>query len=427
MSQLCDKNMVRADDARSPARALLNGIAGAPSGRALITDGDDRAALAAARSLVAAGWEVHVTAPARRSLAGVARGVRGWRVASDALIAPHEYTAEISRLAGAVGAQVVLPISDPSVDAILEHRDALPAHATVPFPSLSAHRAASDKERVMALACSAGFAVPDTHTITSPADGEGLLDERLFPAVIKPHRSVIQAPSGRAKLGVTFVDDVESCRRVLRTLPLGAFPVLLQRRVRGPGEGLFVLRWDGRLVAVFAHRRLRERPPAGGVSVYRESIAPGFRFLRAGLRLLEALEWNGLAMIECKRDLATGRHVIMEVNGRFWGSLQLAIDAGVDFPLYLARCALGQVVPTIGKYRVGIRSRWFWGDVDHLYLRLRRSAAELHLDSGAPSRRATVADFFRFAPGRDRWEVWRWFDPAPFLLETARRLTLTSR
>ena len=132
-------------------------------------------------------------------------------------------------------------------------------------------------------------------------------------------------------------------------------------------------------------------------------------------------------MIECKRDPATGRHVIMEVNGRLWGSLQLAIDAGVDFPLLLARCALGLVVPPVHKYRVGIRSRWFWGDVDHLYARLRRSAAELHLENGAPSRVAVIADFLRIRPGRDHCEVWRWLDPAPFLLETGRRLTLASR
>ena len=395
--------------------------------RVLITDGDDRAALAAARSLVAGGWEVYVTAPSRLSLAGVARRVRSWALTSDALIAPHEYAAEVGRLAGTLDVQVVLPISDPSVDAILDHRDVLPAHAIVPFPSLAAHLAASDKGRVMEIARAAGFAVPDTRVIASPAAGEHPMDDGLFPAVIKPHRSVIRAPEGRRKLGVSFVNDVASCRRVLRTLPPGAFPVLLQQRVRGPGEGLFVLRWGGRVVAVFAHRRLREKPPAGGVSVYRESITPGLRFLRAGLRLLDALEWNGLAMIECKRDPATGRHVIMEVNGRLWGSLQLAIDAGVDFPLLLARCALGLVVPPVHKYRVGIRSRWFWGDVDHLYARLRRSAADLHLGNAAPSRLAVVVDFLRFRPGRDRCEVWSWLDPAPFLLETGRRLTLASR
>jgi predicted ATP-grasp superfamily ATP-dependent carboligase len=167
---------------------------------------------------------------------------------------------------------------------------------------------------------------------------------------------------------------------------------------------------------MFAHRRLREKPPAGGVSVYRESIPLDPALVGPGLRLLEALDWQGVAMIECKREQATGRQVVMEVNGRFWGSLQLAIDAGVDFPALLVRCAAGETVPESRNYRVGVRSRWFWGDVDHVYLRLREG-------SGL---RALV-DFLRVSPGRDRSEVWRWRDPAPFVVETLQWLGVTPR
>src|SRR5882724_4720480 len=42
--------------------------------RVLITDGDDRVALAVARSLVEAGYEVHTTAAHYLSLTGVSRG-----------------------------------------------------------------------------------------------------------------------------------------------------------------------------------------------------------------------------------------------------------------------------------------------------------------------------------------------------------------
>jgi predicted ATP-grasp superfamily ATP-dependent carboligase len=203
---------------------------------------------------------------------------------------------------------------------------------------------------------------------------------------------------------------------VLAALPDGAFPVLLQQRVHGPGEGLFGLRWNGRMVATFAHRRLREKPVEGGVSVYRESIAPPAELVAAGTKLLAQLGWQGVAMIECKRDLATGRYVFMEVNGRLWGSLQLAIDAGVDFPALLVGCALGSPVVPAASYRIGVRSRWFWGDVDHLYLRLRDGNAA----GEGSGRLAAVRDFFRVRPGRDREEIWRWRDPGPFLLESLR-------
>jgi predicted ATP-grasp superfamily ATP-dependent carboligase len=395
--------------------------------RVLITDGDERAALAAARSLRSAGAEVHVIAPSRVSLAGVAAGVRGWSVRADPQTAPDDYAAAVAQLAGLLGIRLLVPITDASVEAILAHRDALPAGVVVPFPPAASFHAASDKLRVLALARAAGFGAPETRVLAAPSEAATADLQSVLPGVVKPHRSLVAADGVRRTLGVAFVGDLGACRRALAALPPAAYPVLVQRRVRGPGEGLFLLRWNGKLVAVFAHRRLREKPPAGGVSVYRESIAPGFRLLRAGVRLLEALDWNGVAMIECKRDVETGRHVIMEVNARLWGSLQLAIDAGVDFPVLLARCALGLTPPPRTKYRLGVRSRWLWGDVDHLLLRLRRSAAELQLDAAAPSRLAAVRAFFTFVPGRDRCEVWRWRDPVPFLLETARRLHLAPR
>jgi predicted ATP-grasp superfamily ATP-dependent carboligase len=315
-------------------------------------------------------------------------------------------------------------MTDVSVEAALEYRHLLPPDVVLPLPDLPTYRRASDKLQVLELARAAGFFVPETVTVHC-GEQRGVWPDELFPAVVKPHRSVVTVDGKRRSLGVTFVRDSAECRRALALLPPAAFPVLLQRRVAGVGEGLFVLRWEGRTVARFAHRRLREKPPAGGVSVYRESIAPDPRLVSAGERLLDALDWKGVAMIECKRDPDTGRHMIMEINGRFWGSVQLAIDAGIDFPVLLVRCALGQVPgESTDGYRVGVRSRWFWGDVDHLYLRLTRSLAQLQVADNYGSRLDAVLRFLAVHPGRDRCEVWRWRDPAPFLLETSQRLGL---
>ncbi len=392
--------------------------------RILLTDGNERATLAAARSLVRAGHAVWVTAPTRLSLAGASRGVRSCRLATDPLKAPAAYAAEVGEIARREGVGLLLPMTDPSVEALLEHRSALPADVVLPFPALSTYRAASDKARMLDLARASGFGVPETRLITSAgAPGgvdEALSDPAFFPAVVKPHRSVVSVNGTRRKTAVTPVADPAAARRALAALPPSAFPVLLQRQVEGVGEGFFALRWGGRIVAMFAHRRLREKPLTGGVSVYRESIALDEALAGPGLRLLDALDWQGVAMVECKREEATGRQIIMEVNGRFWGSLQLAIDAGVDFPSLLVRCVAGETVPECRDYRVGIRSRWFWGDVDHLYLRLR--------DARAGSRLSALLAFLRLRPGRDRSEIWRWSDPAPFVVETLQWLrSLMSR
>jgi predicted ATP-grasp superfamily ATP-dependent carboligase len=375
--------------------------------RVLITDGNERVALAAARSLVRAGHTVCVTAATSLSLAGVSRGVRGQLLAADPFTQPASYAAELGNVMRQQGTTVVLPMTDASLEAVLEHRHMLPDEVLLPFPDLETYRAGSDKARILTLAQGCGFGVPETRMVATPGDYDVDMPADFFPAVVKPHRSVVMEGGVRRKLVVTHVSNAVACRRALAALPTAAFPVLLQRRVSGVGEGFFALRWGGRTVSMFAHRRLREKPPAGGVSVYRESIALDDGLMGPGLRLLEALGWQGVAMIECKREEATGRQVIMEVNGRFWGSLQLAIDAGVDFPALLLRCAAGETVPASNGYRVGIRSRWFWGDMDNLYLRLRDGA-----------RLRALVDFLRVHPTRDRSEVWRWRDPAPFVVET---------
>jgi predicted ATP-grasp superfamily ATP-dependent carboligase len=154
------------------------------------------------------------------------------------------------------------------------------------------------------------------------------------------------------------------------------------------------------------------------VSVYRESIEPDPVLRERALALLDAFAWQGVAMVEFKVEGATGTPYLMEVNGRFWGSLQLAIDAGVDFPALLIEAAADRPAPPLGEFRAGVRSRWWWGDVDHLIARMRRSRAALDLPGDAPGRWTAIRDFLHVRPGIDRNEVLRWNDPAPFLRES---------
>jgi predicted ATP-grasp superfamily ATP-dependent carboligase len=381
--------------------------------RILLPDGDERSSLAAARSLLAAGHQVLVAASDRWDLAATARGVEPVPLPCRATEDPDRFSAEVVALAHRRGIELLLPVTDPSVEALLPRAAELPRSTSLPFPAYPAWRAATDKEGILPLAEAAGLGIPETRRIAAPDDREVPADPALFPAVLKPHRSVVLAPgTNGGPHRVVSVADRAACLRALAQQPASAFPLLFQRQVTGPGEGLFLLRWEGRVVAAFAHRRLREKPPWGGVSVYRESIPLPGALLTAGTALLDRLDWQGVAMIECKYDIERRRHVLMEINGRLWGSLQLAIDAGVDFPKLLAACAAGSPPPAVTEYRPGVRSRWFWGDVDHLYLRLRHG----------PDRFGALRAFLRHRPGRDHEEIWRWRDPLPFITESLRRV-----
>lgn len=393
--------------------------------RVLVCDGDTRTALATVRSLVAAGHYVWAAA-AGRSLASVSRGVRAVRIATDPLAAPEQFAREVGAACERLRIEVLLPVTDASAECLLRFAALLPARVSLPFPSLDTFLLGTDKAAMQRLAANAGFAVPNAIALAAPADLDAAVAQLSLPAIVKPHRSVVSDATGSAtRLDVQFVQDALALQTAVRALPATAYPVMLQERIVGDGEGCFALRWRGEMVACFAHRRLREKPPAGGVSVFRESIALPESLRVATTKLLDALDWDGVAMIECKRDATTGRHVFIELNGRLWGSLQLAIDAGVDFPALLVALAIGDddAARTPAAFTPGVRSQWFWGDMDHLYARLFKSAAQLHLMDAAPGRLATALSVLRCSllPGA-RAEIGRWSDPFPALLEWLRRL-----
>jgi predicted ATP-grasp superfamily ATP-dependent carboligase len=380
----------------------------------LVTGGDERAALAVVRSLGRAGHRVVVGSRTGRSLAGASRYAFRDVALGDPLEAPETFVDRVRVQVRRMVADVVIPVTEPDLLAVLPRKDDLKP-AVVPFPDPPIFHAACDKAHVAELAERVGLSVPRQTVVTRDGVSD-LPPDAPEPTVLKPGRSV---RSG-AKLSVTYVDAGEPLNERVARLPDEAFPLLVQQRVVGPGVGVFMLRWDGRIVAAMAHRRIREKPPSGGVSVLRETLLldPGIR--RMAAELLAALEWSGVAMVELKIEEKTGLPFIMEVNGRFWGSLQLAVDAGVDFPALLVEAALGRRPPAVESYRVGVRSRWILGDLDHLLARVRRTPEELHLPRETPGRTEAIASFLgAFAPPV-RAEVFRWTDPGPFLRETGR-------
>jgi hypothetical protein len=126
-------------------------------------------------------------------------------------------------------------------------------------------------------------------------------------------------------------------------------------------------------------------------------------------------------MVEFKIDERGGVARILEANARFWGSLELAVSAGVDFPYLLFRMATGERIGESTGYRVGLKMRWELGDLDHLWIRLFRNPAGLSLPAGSPSRPSVLANFVADLFRRSvRNEVLRLQDARPFLHELGR-------
>lgn len=59
--------------------------------------------------------------------------------------------------------------------------------------------------------------------------------------------------------------------------------------------------------------------------------------------MMKALNWNGVACIDMRRNPQTKKVYVLEINGRFWASvLPSFVKAGINFPLILLKLSLGQ-------------------------------------------------------------------------------------
>ena len=193
---------------------------------------------------------------------------------------------------------------------------------------------------------------------------------------------------------------------------------MIQERIEGPGTGLFTLFDRDRHLALFSHRRVREKPPSGGVSVVSQSVELDEEMVEHAKKLLSAVGWQGVAMVEFKRDNRDGQAKLMEINGRFWGTLQLAITCGVDFPgLYLDMLEGRVTEGVIRHFKIGHRVKWFLGTLDHLLIRLKSRDSELNLPPGYPSKWRAVVDFLHVWERNTSFDVFDRNDLQPFLFE----------
>jgi predicted ATP-grasp superfamily ATP-dependent carboligase len=380
----------------------------------LVLDGNENQAVAATRALARAGHRVVVGADTGWSKAGWSRHA----AATFTYPAPADDTAafvaaviEETRKASRA---FVMPMTERTLLPLSEHREALAAAGGV-FVAPPHERVlqACSKTHTTALAQSLGIAVPRTWTVGVDArQAQQLASEVIYPVVLKPAMS--HEPGERAIRSTgapAYARNADEFGAFWRELSARARSLVVQEFVIGQGAGYFALLDRGTPLVEFAHRRIRDVRATGSGSALRESVALDPALRDASRRLLAALEWHGVAMVEF-RIRPDGTPVFLEVNGRFWNSLPLAIAAGVDFPRYLVDLGMTGRVDAPSGYRVGVRCRWWLGDVRHVLDVWRGAPAGYPV--AFPGRWSTLAAFLTPHAGTIH-DNFSWSDPLPEL------------
>jgi len=334
----------------------------------LVLDGNENQAVAGVRSLARAGHQVIVGSTERWCKAAWSRYSMGSFRYPPPERDPLAFAGKVAEAAGAAPGTLVLPMTERSMLPISQHRRILEeAGAKIVLPSHPNVLHCFDKQYTTALAQALAMAVPHTVVIENAADARRLAPSLPYPVVLKPRSSQEPSASGRFRKtgGPMYARNAEEFVGAYSAISRRCSSVLAQEFVEGVGAGYFALMENGRLAAEFAHRRIRDVRPAGSGSSLRISVAVDDRIRSAALKLLYALSWHGVAMVEF-RVRSDGTPVFMEVNGRFWHSLPLAVYAGVDFPALLAEMAEQGRAGAPTAYREGVRCRWLLGDLRHL-------------------------------------------------------------
>lgn len=391
-----------------------------PSPPCLVLGVETQIGVGVVRELGRAGVRVIGLANRRRSI-GLAsryleRGLVVGAMRDDALVR------RIRALGDEYGGAVLLGISETDLAWLIAHREEFgQVRAVTPPPA--AFRQVLDKSRTLETAAALGIRVPKTFVPDSLAAWHATAERARYPVVVKWADPLAAMPRlhdlGLPLRKLEYALDAPALRAIgERFSPAGMWP-LIQEYCPGRGLGQFFYMHEGEPVRRFQHVRVAEWPPEGGYSSVCDALplSQHTALQEQSIALLRAIGWEGCAMVEYRLDEASGEAVLMEINGRFWGSFPLAAQAGAGFAMLaygMQGCGRRLDLP---PPREDLRCRMVSTEIKRLARILLQPAqiADPHFV------RRPAQELWRFASdfarSRTRYYLWDWRDPGPFLAD----------
>lgn len=316
---------------------------------ALVTDTHDRAALAGLRGLGRAGVRAIALSPEHNGPGIWSRYAAGREIGPDPTRDPRGFALKVGQILDQHGERLVYPGREEAIDALLDMSSPPALRKALPYHSLEGLAAVRDKRRLPELAETGGLSTPRT-VFEGPLDD---LDSTHleFPVVIKsalaagglPRPWTVRTADELTRLKASGTPGETIIAQELREGPLAAISLVL-----GP---------EGAIVARFQQRTTVTWPPEMGVSAVARSVEPDADLIERVARMLRAARFDGLAQVQILE--CPGQPAVIDINPRFYGSLPLAMAAGVNLPALWHASASGQPVPEPSDYRVGVVFRWF--------------------------------------------------------------------
>lgn len=328
----------------------------AVSRRALIvTLGRARGSLAAVRALHDAGWIVGVGTPTGDGMVTASRWCDRRHVVPRPRGDGEQFIEGVGQAVDAGGYDVVFGGADDWMAALATYRQHIPTQVAHPPGDVVA--GALDKVGLAERAAAVGLAAPHTVDATSEA-----MANWHGPVVVKCRAHWRPGQRYAYRVEARRYPDTAAADNHVRFLREVGLEPVLQAPINGRLCALIGLMDGGRLVGRVQQRTWRLWPTPSGVSARAETVPVDKHLAAQASALLAGLGWDGLAELQFLVDEA-GVHRLIDLNGRFYGSMSLALAAGGNLVDAWGRQALGHAPLPLSDGCPGVRLAWVAGDL----------------------------------------------------------------
>jgi len=333
----------------------------------IITHARNRTALVATQSLGKQGIKVVTADSIYPSTSFFSRYSTSYFVYPSEKLNPELFINSLRDYVHKNNINVLMPM-DEETFIVSKYKDRFPTSINIPVADYETLKKANNNRYLMKFAAEIGVNTPQTWTIERLEDLRRVVKEVDYPAVIKLVEGV-----GSKGLRFAHSEDelIAKYIEVVQKFHLKPFEYpLIQEYIPGDSYGVSLIFNCGEPRAICMYKNIRTYPIYGGPSTARISIKHD-KMGRNAIILLRELNYHGVAEVEFRIDDRTKEPVLMEINPRFWGSLNQAICAGVDFPYLLYTMAMEGDIQPVLTYKTGVKTRWMLGDLRALvdYLR----------------------------------------------------------
>jgi len=360
----------------------------------LVTDASKRETLAIVRSLSKKGIAVTVGEDRKLCCSFFSKYIKNKIIYPNPAENPFSFIKSIYELVKRSKYDVIFPVDDQTTILFSKYKDKLSKYTKVPVADYETIMKGRDKAKTIKIAMENGIPCPKTYFVDDIE--EIRKDEIEFPVVIKPRES-----SGAR--GIAYVNSLEELMREYKKVKKRYGTPLIQEYIPHNGGHYSVcalFNYDSEPRAIFVYKELRQYPITGGPATFSVSVEKT-DVLKYAIKLLKAMKWYGVAHLDFLIDSRDKKPKLLEVNPRFWSSLELAILSGVDFPYLLYKMALDGDVETVTKYETGIKLRFLVGDILWLL--------------GTKNKLKALPEFLKFMDGSIGYAIWSLDDPKPIV------------